>query len=457
MSVEKFSFRSRLKAPQSAVAGFHFRPLALERLTPPFDRALRIGSPSPLENGMEAELEVRIGPARERLIAAHRDVSDSGFVDEQKKGPFKSWVHQHRFVDLGPEETLLEEEITFSLPYGPASAPALPYVKRRMARTFRYRHDVTAGDLTAQAGQAPLRIALTGATGLIGSAMIPYLNTGGHEVVALRRPESTRSLPEGWAQAIPWSADEGGPLEALEGFDAVVHLAGENVVGRWNKERKKKIEESRTHSTRHLAEALAQLRKPPRVLVSASGVGFYGDTGETLCAEDAPSGDTFLASVCRGWEAATAPAAQAGIRVVHVRIGLALDAKGGALGQMVPAFAAGVGGPLGEGNQYISWISMDDLLDVFFRALTEERLCGPVNAVTDRALPQAEFASILGRVLRRPSIVAAPAFALKARFGEMAKETVLASSRVNPAVLLELDHKFRHPRLELALRHVLGR
>jgi len=293
---------------------------------------------------------------------------------------------------------------------------------------------------------------VAGASGLIGSALVPYLTTGGHTVVRLGR--SGRG-----ADTIMWDPAAGSiDRAALEGFDAVVHLAGETVSGgRWTTEKKARIRDSRSDGTRVLVEALTGLERPPKVLVSASAIGIYGDRGSELLREDSPSAAGFLADVCKAWEAATAPAAAHGIRVVNLRFGVVLSAAGGALATMLTPFMLGVGGPVGDGSQFMSWIALDDVLDAVLFALTTPTLTGPVNAVAPHSGTNRDFATSLARVLGRPAIIPFPAAAVRLLFGEMGDELLLASTRVDPGRLTAAGFRFRYPELEPALRHLLGR
>ncbi|HYJ79189.1 MAG TPA: TIGR01777 family oxidoreductase [Longimicrobiaceae bacterium] len=295
-----------------------------------------------------------------------------------------------------------------------------------------------------------LRVAITGSSGLIGTALCRRLEAEGHAVLRLvRRP------PRGEGEA-RWDPDAGEvDAAALEGCDAVVGLAGENVGARWTGERKRRIRASRVDATRLLAGTLAGLVRPPGVFVSASAVGFYGSRGDERLDEMSTPGDDFLARVVRDWEAAAAPAAAAGIRVVHPRLGVVLAARGGALARMLPPFRLGLGGRMGSGRQWMSWIALDDVVDVLLRALRDGSLSGPVNAVAG-AVTNAEFTATLGRVLHRPAIARVPAFALRAVFGEMADGTLLASQRVEHRRLTQVSHSFRHPELEAALRAALA-
>ncbi|MDP9485193.1 MAG: TIGR01777 family oxidoreductase [Actinomycetota bacterium] len=295
-----------------------------------------------------------------------------------------------------------------------------------------------------------MNVLISGATGFLGGTLIPELEAGGHRVTRLTRsPKSADDL--GWDP-------EAGTIDDLEGTDAVVHLAGESIAeGRWTPGKKRRILESRRKGTRLLSEAIAALSAPPSVMVSASAVGYYGDRGNELLTEESGPGSGFLAEVCRDWEAAAEPAREAGIRVVHPRVGIVLSTKGGALGATLPIFKLGLGGKVGSGRQYWSWVTLDDVVGAFVHALTNESVSGPVNVGSPNPLTNAEYTKVLGRVLNRPTIFPVPAPAARIVLGEVADELLLASQRMQPARLEETGYAFRHPDLEGALRHVLGR
>ena len=303
-----------------------------------------------------------------------------------------------------------------------------------------------------------MRILITGSSGLIGSALRPAFAAAGHSVVRLVR--SGQGGQQGQAEdAILWDPQSGmepGERARLEGLDAVVHLAGESIAGgRWTADRKAKIRDSRVPVTRFLATLLAGLSHPPRVMVAASAVGYYGDRGDELLTEESPAGTGFLAELCQEWEQAAEPAREKGIRVVNLRIGLVLSGAGGALKKMLPPFRLGLGGVVGGGRQYWSWISIDDLVSVFQHVLSADALRGPVNAVAPAPVTNREFTKTLGRVLSRPTIFSVPSFAARLAFGEMADELLLASQRVKPARLIESGYNFRRADLEAALEQAL--
>jgi hypothetical protein len=298
-----------------------------------------------------------------------------------------------------------------------------------------------------------VNILVTGASGLIGQALIPLLTTGGHRLIRL-----VRFKPQGGESLMYWDP-AAGEIDAskLEGMDAVVHLAGEPITGRWTEAKKRAIRESRVRSTRLLCETLARLSNRPRVLVAASASGYYGDRGAEVLSEESEAGSSFLSQVCQEWEAATTPAAERGIRVVNLRFGFVLSPAGGGLAKMLPAFKMGVGGKIGSGKQYMSWIAIDDLVQILLFATTAEALKGPVNAVSPNPVTNLEFSKTLGRVLGRPAIFPMPAFAVRLAFGEMGEELLLASTRIEPARLVSAGYQFRFPQLEGALQHLLGK
>jgi len=299
-----------------------------------------------------------------------------------------------------------------------------------------------------------MKIAITGASGLIGSALVVSLKSDGHHVHRL-----VRTITPAETDAIAWDPNAGTiDRDALEGLDAVVHLAGESIAsGRWTHEKKRRILDSRVKGTRLLAEALAGLEAPPRCLISASAIGYYGNRADETLTEDKPPGAGFLPEVCVQWESAAQPAAARGMRVVFPRIGIVLSSSGGALPRMLPPFQMGVGGKIGSGRQYMSWIDLDDLIGVIRHAIQTDPLRGPVNAVAPNPVPNEEFTRILGKVLSRPTLFAMPAFAARIAMGEMADALLLASARVIPAALERSGYEFRYPQLEASLRHVLNR
>jgi uncharacterized protein (TIGR01777 family) len=297
-----------------------------------------------------------------------------------------------------------------------------------------------------------MRTLISGASGLLGSAIRPVLLSQGHSISALvRRPPVENG--------VQWDPEKPLDPRKLNGFEAVIHLAGKNIAGRWTNQFKREVRSSRVVGTQTLAVASAESFRQtgtPRILITASAIGYYGDRDDELLTEQSPPGSGFLADVCQEWEHATALAAEVGVRVVNLRIGLVLTKHGGALKAMLPAFRLGLGGPVGNARQYWSWIALEDLVNIFLFALTNDQLRGPVNAVGVNPARNAEFTHTLARVLHRPAIFPLPAFLVKTLFGEMGDSLLLASARVQPAKLKATGYSFRHQDLADALRSALG-
>src|SRR5688572_32363398 len=296
-----------------------------------------------------------------------------------------------------------------------------------------------------------MKILISGSHGLVGTALIKSLEPDGHEIYRL-----VRHYPESPDQ-IEWSPERYSiALSLIEGFDAVVHLAGESIAeGRWTDEKKKQIRESRTRGTKLLADALGNLTNPPRVLLSASAIGYYGDRDEEVLTEASSPGDDFLSEVCVEWEKATSHATAMGVRVMNARFGIILDKEGGALKKMLPPFRMGIGGRIGSGKQWMSWIALDDVVGALKLALTNESLAGPVNFVAPNPVRNAEFTKALGHALSRPTFLPIPEFGVRLAFGEMADTLLLSSLRVKPTHLETIGYPFRFTSLDAALREIL--
>lgn len=295
-----------------------------------------------------------------------------------------------------------------------------------------------------------MRVAITGASGLVGSALSKSLRQHGREVIPLVRSQPQKGQ-------IHWDP-EAGDIDAskLEGVDAVVHLAGEGIAAaRWTAAQKAKIKDSRVKGTTLLSQTLSQLKQKPKVFVSSSAIGYYGNRGDESLTESSSSGAGFLADVCKQWEAATSLAVGAGIRVVNLRTGVVLHPEGGALAKMLTPFKMGVGGVVGPGTQYMSWIELGDLVRIIERCLDDSSCSGPINGTAPEPVTNQEFTKALGHTLSRPTIFPMPAFAARLAFGEMADEMLLSSAKVLPAKLQSLGFQFEYPKLTPALEHLL--
>jgi uncharacterized protein len=296
----------------------------------------------------------------------------------------------------------------------------------------------------------PSKILISGSSGLLGAALLQSLAADGHQITRLVRGTAREIRQLAWDPVQPLAS------ESVSGFDAVIHLAGESIASRWTPSKKKAIRDSRVLGTRNLAEALARAPSPPRVLLSASAIGYYGDRGDAILREDSPSGSNgFLPEVCREWEAAAQPAVNAGIRTAHLRTGIVLSADGGALKQMLPPFRMGLGGRIGSGHQWMSWIDLHDEIGAIRHILANDSLRGPVNVVSPNPVTNAEFVRALASALSRPAIFPMPAFAARLVFGQMGEELLLGSQRVEPAKLVASGYFFQKRDLKKALEDIL--
>lgn len=440
-----------IPAPQEEVFAWHTRPGAFDRLSPPWDSAkvLHYGG---IRDGERVILRVN-APWPRKWIAEHEDyIEGLQFKDRQIRGPFPKWVHTHRVetaLDGDPRTCQMHDRIEFKLPAGPLGAIAYKFfIRKKIQAMFDHRHATLIADLVDHRKyghkQKKLTVAITGASGMIGRALSAFLTTGGHTVKPVERQDGLTF-----------------DIAPIRGADVLVHLAGEPVAQRWNQDTKDRIRHSRVDRTRLLCEQLARLpdAERPRVMLSGSATGVYGDRDDAILTEDSRPGpkDNFLADVAQGWESATALATEAGVRVVHLRTGIVLHPQSGALRKMLPAFKLGLGGRLGKGDQYMSWITLDDHVRAMLHAIYDKRLVGPVNLVAPDPVTNRQFTKTLAKILRRPALIPAPRFALKTAFGEMADAALLSSQRVEPMRLRAVGFHFRQPRLEQALRELLGR
>lgn len=451
------TFERTLDCPVSAAELFawHARPGAFRRLMPPWEKVRLVGAPAEVATGARQTMELSVGPFAKRWVAEIREVeSGSSFSDVQISGPFASWRHRHAMEARGANASRLHDRVEYRLPFGMlGNAVAGGYVRRSLERLFAYRHRITQRDLRrhAEAGDSKLTVLVTGSTGLVGSALCAFLESGGHEVRRMVRKDPQNALEFRWNPAR-------GEFDrrALQGVDAVVHLAGENVgAPRWNDERKRRILDSRVQGTSLIAREIGLCNDGPRILVQASAIGFYGDRGEELLTESSERGSNFLSDVGAQWEASSSDLA--GVRRVQLRFGVILTPAGGALARMLPPFRAGAGGPIGSGEQWMSWISIDDAIGALYRALWDDGLEGPVNVVAPEPIRNADFGKRLGKVLGRPAVLPLPAVAARAAFGEVADALLLASQRVVPTKLIERGFRFDDADLQGALEHSLGK
>lgn len=457
MSDEVFRRSVRIARPAAEVFAWHERPGAFERLCPPWERVEVTRHVGGIRDGARVSLRTKVGPIWIKWEIEHRDyIEGRQFRDVLLSGPFAKWEHLHRIEPEGDGACVLTDEIHYRLPLGwLGRLGGAAFTRAQLARMFEYRHAVTKADLETSAGGGAKCVLVSGASGLVGRALQGFLETQGHTVRVLVRRAARKAGEFQWDPAA-------GTMDAaaLAGVDAVIHLGGENVAGgRWTVARKAAIRSSRVDGTRTLAKGIAArpVGELPEVFVSAAAVGFYGDQGDAVLGESAGLGAGFLAEVCAAWEGELAAVDALGVRTVALRTGVVLSPAGGALAKMLPAFLIGAGGRLGSGRQWMSWITPDDLGAMYLRAVLDPTWRGAFNAVAPAAVTNAEFTATMARVLRRPAVFPVPAAGLKLIFGEMAEETLLASTRAVPDRAARAGFVWRQPELESALRHVLGR
>lgn len=437
---------------------WHARQGAFERLSPPWDNIEVVRKIGGIEDGAVLVMKLHQGPVSLTWEALHKDhIEGEQFVDEQVRGPFARWIHTHRFEPLGEGRSQLVDRIDYALPMGALGNLAGGWKARgTLDAMFAFRHRRTLEDLHRHKALSsrPLRVGISGASGAVGTALTAFLTTGGHEVIRLVRDKD--ALGEG---AVYWSpVEQEIDAAGLEGLDALVHLAGANVAdGAWTPEHRRRVRDSRVEGTGLLARTLAELERPPAVFVSASAIGFYGERGDEVLTEESDPGEGFLAEVCEAWEGATTAAKEAGIRTVNLRIGLVLDPRSGVLERMIPAVKLGLSSRLGSGEQYMSWIDLDDVLGAILFAIKTEALEGVVNLTAPQPVTNRDFVETLASVLGRPALIPVPSAAIEMVMGKQAaRETALSSQRVLPTRLQEAGFTFFYPDLGEALAVKLG-
>lgn len=450
MKGKYFSFQSELPVPVEEAFAWHLREGALERCLPPWMHVELLFPPgSPEEEGGRAGIRIKWGPFRFKWILEHHGcISNQEFSDVQIQGPFRLYRYRHSFLPVDPLSCKLSDEIEYEIPFMNQKIQTIFF------RYFSWRHAILREDLKliGQYPTAPMRILLSGSSGLIGSYLKNFLRLAGHEVVRLIRKKE--DLGE---DAIYWDpVHRVFQKDDFEGFDAVIHLSGSSIgEGRWTKKKKEEIFLSRCRDTWLLSHALCRLHKPPKTLLCASAVGFYGDRGDEELTEDSPRGKGFLADLCEKWEKATEEIENHGTRVIHARFGAVLSARGGALKKMLAPMRLGLGGKLGSGKQWFSWIGIDDVLGACYHSLMRQELSGAVNFTAPEPVTQEEFIHTLAARIHRPAFCCMPGWLVKAMFGEIAKEAILSSERVKPAKLLKTGYVFRYPDLKTALEFVM--
>ena len=412
--------------PVEKLFSWHENPGAFERLTPPFD-PVSVKKRNGGIDGGEVHIQMNLGPIPLTWVARHHDyIKNEQFFDEQVSGPFASWNHKHLFEKIDSNSSKVTDKIDYRLPLGILGETfGGAFAKQKIKQMFAYRRNITKNDLTAQSnynGKA-LDIAMTGGSGLIGSQLKPFLTTAGHSVENIVRGRPQKG-------ELGWNL-ENNTMSNLSGKDVVIHLAGEPIskplAGMvplpWTSWKRKEILESRVNGTKLVAEHIASLNNPPKVLICASAVGYYGDRGEDLLSEDEESGNDYFSHVVSEWEKAAQPAIDAGVRVVFLRIAPVMSPLGGALQVLGNAAKLGSSPPVAGGKQWWSWVSADDVVDEIYHSIINDKLSGPVNVASPKTVSQGEWASTLAKVIwgrfgKLTGIIPIPGFALKTVLGE---------------------------------------
>jgi uncharacterized protein (TIGR01777 family) len=459
--------RSRVfDTDRQTLFGYHAAPGALQRLIPPWERVEIAEQGTSLDVGTQVVLRQFLCGVPLKWIAQHTQLdAPTHFQDMQLNGPFARWQHDHIFESISENTSRLIDRVNYALPLGPAGRIAGGFIAKKIGAMFRYRHATTDADLRldrflkSNAPNACLRIGVTGSSGMIGRRIVDLISVLGHRPTRiLRRQSSDRSMgyPPGTLYAV-WHETGFDNVENVEGLDAVIHLAGKSIAsGRWTEANKEAMHRSRVVGTQQLVSALRKLDSPPTTLVCASGVGYYGDQGNRLLPESAPSGSDYLASMAHDWEEAARVYERAGNRVAVGRLAMVLHPREGALAKLLPPFRFGLGGRMGSGQQYWPWIDIDDAAGAFLFLACCPNVEGAFNLAAPQVETNAVFASTLAKVLHRPNWLPAPKLPLRWMLGEMADAMLFSSNRVVPHRLLDAGFPFRSPTLEQCLRHLMG-
>ncbi|MBN8603947.1 MAG: TIGR01777 family oxidoreductase [Planctomycetes bacterium] len=461
----QFTAESTFQVGIEALFRYHALPGAIDRLLPPWQNVQIAKKGASIDVGTEVVL--RLGTPIGIPIhwhARHTKLEPSRlFEDIQTSGPMASWTHQHRFESVTDETSRLIDDISYRLPLGSVGALLGDrFFRNELTKMFRYRHATTRDDLELihRLPQRKLRIAVSGASGLVGSNLVALLQVAGHEVLKLSRGKSASPISGSKESGVlAWSPSEGlADPAAAEGLDAVVHLAGKSIGDqRWTDSVKQMIRDSRVKATAILAKQLAQLNQPPKAFISCSAIGYYGDRGDEMLDETSAKGTGFLSDVCAGWEEATEPLQESGrTRVVHTRLGIVLHPRQAAMAKLLTPIWFGAGGPMGTGRQYWSWISISDCIGALYQLCLDDRATGIFNLVAPHPERNRDFVRKIARIVHRPSFFPTPKFALRLALGEMADPLLFDSCRVQPVKLEGLGYSFRHPTLESAIRYLLG-
>ena len=458
-----FTHNAEHQASQKEIWDWYNSPGAFRRIMPEWEgiRPINAGA---LRDGEETIFKVSLGPIKQKWIARHHSVVEGeSFADRMMKGPFGAWNHQHKFIPGKDGVTTVSDNVEYKLPLHiftgwSAGLTVLP----RMRQMFHFRSTRVTKDLLriqATSDKPRQKVLVSGSTGMIGLQLCAFLEAAGHDVYRLMR-KTTKLPPDvNSSNVIRWDDLSGKILEGdMNGFDTVIHLAGAGIGDkRWSKKRKKLIRDSRVIPTQNLSKVLASLDKPPKALLCASAVGFYGNRGDEVLDEQSSRGEDFLSDICSEWENASQGAKDAGIKVVHLRTGIVVSPLGGALAKLLLPAKMGGGGPIGGGRQMQSWISLDDQIYAIHHLMMTDSSEGPYNLTAPNPVSQKQFAKVLGKVLRRPAFMPLPGFVMRIMFGEMGKKLVLEGQDARPNRLLDSGFEFTYTDIESCFRNCLGR
>jgi len=452
-----FLHQSNYPCSPQQLYDWHSRFGALERLLPPWEKTKIISREGGIDPGGKVVLKMSAGPIPFYYHAHHvESIPNEMFRDIQAKGPFSSFSHSHFFkkTEFG---CTLSDKVEYSLPFG-KHLPAFlkKHVHSSLEQVFHHRESIISEDIKVhlKCSSKPLRILISGSSGILGRELIPFLTTGGHQVWTL-----VRRKPNLKKQEIFWDPENDILNKAdLPKIDAVIHLAGEYIgLSRWAEEKKQRVINSRVDGTRLISRVISSLPVKPKVFLSASAVGYYGDTNLRDLSETKDQGNDFISKVCGLWEDSAKEANAVGIRTVFLRLGVGLTPRGGALERILETSPLGFMRRFGAGTQYISWISTDDMISAMLHCLATESLHGPVNIAAPEPVTNSEFMRTLAKVAKRPLLIPIPATLLKIVYGQMASEILLSGCHVSCRKLVESGFEFRHPNLELALKKLLGK
>ena len=453
---------TRIPASNKDVFAYHAREGALDRLVPPWSILTVASHEGNIKDGTMSTFKVRLGPVGFKWTALHFGyLQNRQFQDKMVKGPFQSWIHTHSFIPSEIDHCKMEDKITYSPPFGKLGRILLNnMVQNNLNQLFHYRHRILCNDINLwkiagrNKGQ---KILITGSHGLIGSSLIPLLTAAGeHKITRLARRGSNHNHAN--SHSIVWDpSDNKINVKELEGFDVVIHLAGENIFGRWTDSKKQRILESRIKSTRLLCDSLTKLANPPSTLICASATGFYGNQRNEILIEESKPGFGFLSEVCRRWEESTETARDAGIRVLNMRFGVVLTPKGGVLQKLLALSRFGLGLRLGDASQHISWISIEDAICSIFYSIINSSIRGPVNVVSPNPVTNLEFSKTLARIVKSKIMLPISQKLGRMMLGELADAMIASSTLVVPKKLSFAGYRFVNPDLEDTLRLLLGK